>query len=185
MKEPQAGEYWQHKIHTKDRAYFIGRTPEGEMVWQCEGDTIESGNLDWSLWQHLPECDSWEWQPDPYPHYYEALSPSIAYARRDSEDTATLVSKDGREFPDSWYSTTHEGRKRIGLLAAVRGRMKITKEQAEALIDKPQESPKRVPVRLYWYDGNIVGRYAHIQPTDKSFQELFFDGNWFYVEVQP
>jgi hypothetical protein len=49
----------------------------------------------------------------------------------------------------------------------------------------PQESPKRVPVRLYWYDGNIVGRYAHIQPTDKSFHELLFDGNGFYVEVQP
>ena len=51
---------------------------------------------------------------------------------------------------------------------------------------KPSEQPatKRVAVRLYWYDGNIVGRYDHSQPTDQSFQEIHSDGNggWF-VEV--
>ena len=46
---------------------------------------------------------------------------------------------------------------------------------------KPE--PKRAAVRLYWYDGHIVGRYDHSQPTDESFHEIKSDGNggW-YVE---
>jgi len=52
--------------------------------------------------------------------------------------------------------------------------------------DLPKIEPKtkRVPVRLYWYDGNIVGRYDHSQPTDESFNEIKSDGNggW-YVEA--
>jgi len=47
--------------------------------------------------------------------------------------------------------------------------------------DLPDVKPKRIPVRLYWYDGNIVGRYDHSPPTDPSFQELNFDGSGFYV----
>jgi len=42
--------------------------------------------------------------------------------------------------------------------------------------------PKRIPVRLYWYDGKIVGRYDHSPPTDPSFQEIKFDGSGFFVE---
>jgi len=47
--------------------------------------------------------------------------------------------------------------------------------------EKEATQPKRTPVRLYWYDGNIVGRYDHSPPTDQSFQELKFDGSGFYV----
>lgn len=47
--------------------------------------------------------------------------------------------------------------------------------------DLPAAKPKRIPVRLYWYDGNIVGRYDHSPPTDPSFQELLHDANGFYV----
>jgi len=51
--------------------------------------------------------------------------------------------------------------------------------------DLPAKQPatKRVPVRLYWYDGNIVGRYEHSQPTDESFVEIHSDcdGGWYVI----
>lgn len=62
-QSPQPDQYWQHK-KSDDRVYFIGRTPDGEMVWQCEGDNVEIGDLDWSGWEHLAGCDSWEWKSE-------------------------------------------------------------------------------------------------------------------------
>ena len=54
----------------------------------------------------------------------------------------------------------------------------------------PEQPPKpnRIPVRLYWYDGNVVARYGHTPPTDPSFVEIKLDpqmiisGSGFYVE---
>lgn len=48
--------------------------------------------------------------------------------------------------------------------------------------------PNRIPVRLYWYDGNVVARYGHTPPTDPSFIEIKLDSerhisdSGFYVE---
>ena len=49
--------------------------------------------------------------------------------------------------------------------------------------DLPAAKPKRIPVRLYWYDGNIVGRYANAVPTDPSFVEIHSDGEsgWYVI----
>jgi hypothetical protein len=237
VKKPEAGEYWEHET-SGDRVYFIGATPENEMVWQCHGDTIEAGNLDWSDWKHLPDCKGRDWQPEAFPQWWttitgDSLRP-VAYVLRESKDIWALVYKDG---------TRHV----FGvLLWCDSDRTQLTKEQAEAMLDKPnliqsdpeewvdlpqdhslragvdqylnhrgiyetvcgmqgtivqgldskkaqcrrKDLPKiepntnRVAVRLYWYDGNIVGRYDHSQPTDQSFQEIKSDGNggW-YVEV--
>ena len=71
VKKPEAGEYWEHET-SGDRVYFIGATPENEMVWQCHGDTIEAGNLDWPGWHHLPDCTGWDWQPETFPQYWTA-----------------------------------------------------------------------------------------------------------------
>lgn len=56
----------------------------------------------------------------------------------------------------------------------------------------PEQPPKpnRIPVRLYWYDGNVVARYDHSPPTDPSFVEIKFDpqrhisDSGFYVELE-
>ena len=39
----------------------------------------------------------------------------------------------------------------------------------------------RIPIILYWYDGNIVGRYADVLIHDQSFIPIHSDGNggWF------
>lgn len=46
--------------------------------------------------------------------------------------------------------------------------------------DLPVVTP-RIPVTLYWYDGNIVGRYADSPVTDPSFVPIHLDSNglWF------
>ena len=66
QKQPQAGEYWQ-----KDgkRLCVIGTKKNGVPV----GET-ECGNLIPFLpihdWQHLPDCDSFDWQPEVWPKLY-------------------------------------------------------------------------------------------------------------------
>lgn len=48
--------------------------------------------------------------------------------------------------------------------------------------------PNRIPVRLYWYDGNVVARYGHTPPADPSFVEIKLDperhisDSGFYIE---
>lgn len=83
-KKPQAGEWWIHD-DSGEKAYFIGRCPDGIMVWQCEGDDIEHGNLDWSGWHHEPRCTGWEWQPEPQPEWFD-LTPFGEHSLRKGID---------------------------------------------------------------------------------------------------
>jgi hypothetical protein len=164
MKEPQAGEYWQHKTHTKDRAYFIGRTPEGEMVWQCEGDTIESGNLDWSGWQHLPDCDSWDWQPNEYPKYWTTLKPdAYAFVKQTSKNRCVLVLKNGQDDLVEWWTDASQA-----------GRTPLTKEQAEGLIDKPQESPVVDPGEGW----ELLPKGTVLRTGDQVYMKGMTDHSW-------
>lgn len=250
VKKPERDQYWEHE-KSGERVYFIGKTPEGEMVWQCHGDPIEAGNIDWSDWKHLPDCTGWRWQPETFPQWYVCGNSvgwhTTVFVVRDTATTYFCVESDGTEkrSEDFIWSQSFVS---SGLWR------QITKEQAEALLNKPtpvesdpeewveinkiqfgdmiprsgvdvllqdcdsndcandrsfitegtfhighstwkkwkfvcrrrdlpkiEPKTKRVAVRLYWYDGNIVGRYDHSQPTDQSFQEIKSDGNggWF------
>ena len=231
-KQPEAGEYWQHK-HTEKRYYIIGYRPGGTVVVENNDGCLETFFVEWiqQHCEHLPECDSFDWRHGPYPHFYEPLSPSMAYTRRDSETTATIVKKDGEELPDSWYSTTHEGRKRISEAEAlarvkpvevfpqywtavndtafayclrfaadeyrmikldgssgpdcpwfpdsIRDRKQLTKEQAEALLVPPVESPDdwveitdpehvlRFGIDQFVLKGNEYGDWKEYLPLSK------------------
>jgi hypothetical protein len=245
VKKPERDQYWEHE-KSGERVYFIGKTPEGEMVWQCNGDPIGAGNIDWSDWKHLPDCTGWRWQPETFPQWWTTR-------QGDSDNEVAFVTA---EKDKSWrlhYKHGGEYLFTINRFSPI-GRTQITKEQAEALLNKPtpvesdpeewveinkiqfgdmiprsgvdvllrdcdsndcandrsfitegafhighstwnkwkfvcrrcdlpkvEPKTKRVAVRLYWYDGNIVGRYDHSQPTDQSFQEIKSDGNggWF------
>lgn len=90
-KVPEPNQYWEH-VKSQDRAYFIGRTPEGQMVWQIDGDTVEVGNLDWSGWRHIPGCTGWDWEPaDRWPKYYVNRDPGLKWYVR---------AENHRELPD-------------------------------------------------------------------------------------
>lgn len=52
QQQPQPGEIWRH-TETNDECLFIGRCRDGQMVWQCDGDTVETGDLDWTGWERV------------------------------------------------------------------------------------------------------------------------------------
>lgn len=127
---PGPNQYWEH-IKSKDRAYFIGRDPDGRLVWQCEGDCIEVGNLDWSGWRHIPGCTGWDWEPDQveeYPQYWTspAVGSTAAFVKRVSKTECVTVMPSGTYGPMlNWEHSFPEQRTRL------------TEQEALALLDKP------------------------------------------------
>jgi hypothetical protein len=52
QQQPQLGEVWRHKSG-RGECLFIGRSRDGQMVWQCDGDTVEIGDIDWHGWERV------------------------------------------------------------------------------------------------------------------------------------
>ena len=223
-KQPQAGEWWQY---TDVRIYVVGVKRNGHVVCEYRDGSIATlVFMDW--WQHLQDCDSFDWQPEVFTQEeltasYQAIpaadlppveSPYEYRILREDEQT---VATDERMYPDgyrSWTAMTAMDGYESGItVKALRAKfigwhnvvvrrkvvpadvptnqqlfeMIVNLRDQMAAMTKPIEvksQPKRVWVRLYWYDGNIVGRYDHSQPTDPSFREIRHDGYKFYVEVQ-
>ncbi len=178
-QSPQPDQYWQHKT-SGDRAYFIGRTPDGEMVWQCKGDTVEVGDLDWSDWEHLQGCDSWEWKPvaEPavvkYPQWYVPVKSTIshehgvrvAYLRRDSEKTGETFLVNGLSFkfysvgfnPEELYVVTEdEAKSRVNQPVAVKAPSDIMGQSPDDWVPQVTMLPRTGidQVKWTWNDGSI------------------------------
>ena len=65
-KQPQAGEWWQKE---DTRVFIIGTKKNGLTVGETEcGNLIPFMSI--HGWQHLPECDSFKWQPEVWPKLY-------------------------------------------------------------------------------------------------------------------
>lgn len=268
-KQPQAGEWWQKE---DTRVCIVGTRKNGLTVGEMQSGTLIPF-MSIHGWQHLPDCDSFEWQPEVWPQYWTT---------KDTDSMRDVAFIELKQDGD-WVQHYRDGGESLMTVVPFqkKGRTQLTKEQAEALVDKPQTpvvcsmcglspviegtagckdctewaldsvrvpvespddwveitdpghvlrsgidqfvvkgneygdwklyqpmassttyrvkdfrdvrcrrkdlpplpSPKRVPVRLYWYDGNIVGRYDHSQPTDPSFQEIHSngEGRWYVV----
>ena len=113
-KQPQAGEWWQ-----KDgtRVCVIGTKKKNGLTI----GEMQSGNLIPFLpvndWQHLPDCDSFDWQPEVFTQEeltasYQAIpaadlppveSPDEYRILREDEQT---VATDERMYPDGYRSWT-------------------------------------------------------------------------------
>ena len=122
-KQPHAGEYWQ-KEYT--RVCVIGTMKNGLTVGETEFGTLISF-LQIHDWQHLPDCDSFDWQPEVWPQYWTAINDiTFAYCLRYAADKYCMIKRDGSRGPENiWYHVTSEGR------------TQLTKEQAEAFVDCP------------------------------------------------
>lgn len=219
QKQPMAGEWWQ--ADDGSRAYIIGVKRNGEVMFEDENFQHFNGGDDWSDWQHLPDCDSWTWQPEVFPKWYVHKKPELPWClKRPDKSSFVCCSREGQSqrildwndehddivsdgewievteaealarvkpaevWPQYWtksrfsndkvayvelvadsqwivvYTDGHRSRIQNGLFFSV-NRKQLTKEQAEALIDKgnqeaagnPQESPydyviqDRVPMR--------------------------------------
>lgn len=159
VKSPEPGQYWEH-VKSKDRAYFIGRAPDGEMVWQCEGDSVEHGDIDWSDWQHIPGCTGWEWEPETWPKFYVSNIHSFGYYRCDSEYEVLHIAPEGTEKQQSPASTLRN--KAIWT--------EVTEAEAKARVN-PVESPDDwvVQDRVEARPGIDQGWWSHPGPNmDRS-----------------
>ena len=176
-EEPKAGQWW---LHSNGNVMFIafdertiGGTETIPILAYAE-DLENSWHRPGEFVRRLPDDAGFDWKPEPeYPQYWTAYGEQYVYLRRVSCDTHRCVKRDGSESGDcDWHGIPHDGRKQL------------TKQEAEAKLDKPN----RIPVRLYWYDGNVVARYDHTPPTDPSFIEIKLDSerhisdSGFYVE---
>ena len=116
-KQPQAGEWWQQIDGTK--YLCIAKNKHNETIWQVKDSGFRSlvGDYYWKHWQHLPDCDSFDWQPEVFTQEeltasYQAIpaadlppveSPDEYRILREDEQT---VATDERMYPDGYRSWT-------------------------------------------------------------------------------
>lgn len=98
---PKSGQWWQSIYGT--RVYIIGVKLNGDVMYQAKNLAGYNGGSDWDDWQHLPDCDSFDWSPwtlEVWPKYYlpTMCSFSRAFYRRDSETETVGVGHTGTEF---------------------------------------------------------------------------------------
>lgn len=84
QKKPQAGEWWIND-DSGLKVYFIGKCPEGILVWKIKHGDVAYADLDWSGWHHEPRCTGWEWQPEPEPKWFD-LTAMDGHVLRDEID---------------------------------------------------------------------------------------------------
>ena len=128
QKQPQAGEWWQ-----KDgtRVCVVGTKKNGLTVGEMQSGTLIPF-MSIHDWQHLPDCDSFEWQPEVFPQYWTAKQTDS------NRDAAFVELKQGGD----WVQHYRDGGEYLITVVPFHkgGRTQLTKEQAEAL-QSPQESP--------------------------------------------
>jgi hypothetical protein len=110
------------------RCLVIGIARDNAPVVEYADTTIRRIS-NWSVWTLLPaECDSFDWQPETFPQWYEAqhaVSGTVA-AERISATEVIIHKQDGRKIKRKW-------------LPSDKSRNRITDAQALALLDKPAE----------------------------------------------
>lgn len=129
-KKPLAGEWWEKE---GVRLLVVGTKRSGITVGEHECGSIDLFHHQHD-WQHLPDCTGWDWQPETFPQYWSTFGgiASVAYVEQVSKKEFREVLKDGTVNPIA----------RNGSYSAD-GRKRLTREQAEALVRKPEpvESP--------------------------------------------
>ena len=129
QKQPQAGEWWQKE---DTRVFIIGVKKNGLIVGETECGTLIPF-MPIHGWQHLPDCDSWTWRPEVWPQYW-----TTKYTDSNRDVAFVELKQDG-----DWIQHYRDGGEYLMTVVPLqkKGRTQLTKEQAEAMLDKPQESP--------------------------------------------
>lgn len=190
VKKPMAGEWWKYDDvdGTKFRLYVVGPLRTINQRFMCEDSSgaIEMYDIDPMKWNHLPDCDSFEWNPEVFPQYWTTLD-------RESNlpsATAFVIRKNKVDWNIVWKNGDH------GICMGVvskwnpSGRTQLTKEQAEALL-LPKESPDdwvvqdRVPARAgidqraYYHsgDGANISEYSWADAGDMAWHSMPMHGH--------
>ena len=134
-EEPKAGQWW---LHSNGNVMFIafdertiGGTETIPILAYAE-DLEKSWHRPGEFVRRLPDDAGFDWKPEPeYPQYWTAYGEQYVYLRRVSCDTHRCVKRDGSESGDcDWHGIPHDGRKQL------------TKQEAEAKLDKPKSIPE-------------------------------------------
>ena len=149
-KKPQSGEWWKD-LRDNQIVNVVIVTAIDELCVREKGGRLGVWRLaQFALnYEHLPDCDSFDWQPETFPQYWTTIDCKKdpgAYVIRTSTDQFRIINKDGstQKHIVSWYPEDSKDRTRI------------TQAEAESLVKKPEpvESPDdwvtqdRVPARV-------------------------------------
>ena len=207
QKQPQAGEWWQ-KDDT--RVCIVGTKKNGLTVGEMQSGTLIPF-LPVHGWQHLPYCDSFEWQPVEF-CVMCGVNPVIPGTAgcKDCTEFALDAVRVPVESPDDWV-TQDRVPPRHGIdqvqwsdwgssrwIDAASGWQPTEihgyrDEDDDTVLHvrcrrkelPPLPSPKRVSVRLIGRRSGDVRWQELDELCDAHDREIKHDGYKFYVEVQP
>ena len=147
-KKPQAGEFWGW---AGCRLRIIGTRSNGVIVAEHECGSLEFG-CTFGEMKHLPDCDSFDWQPETFPQWY-AKSCGGPYADcdhiiRTSKTTLCGVLADGIKTKEVPWEKYHEE-------FVIEGSwVPLTQAEAEARLKKPE--PVGSPDDWVEFDGRLI-----------------------------
>lgn len=213
--QPKDKQWWRDA--EDEILYVVGRTPTEEVICVDANNTIFlfDDMPSWEHWKRLPDDAGFDWKPEPEIVFdpkkftsdwgpFEKPSPDrwfiwsdnrypIAFVKHDDGKVQNLNVDLVLKQSDDWHHGYEEQLTNGELV-------EVTEFSAKAFLKQPRSAsqipkheppkPNRIPVRQYWYDGNVVARYGHTPPTDPSFIEIKLDpemiisGSGFYVEGQ-
>ena len=165
--QPQPGQYW--GVRQSPAVRIIGFDGDECIVRHRDGrlTTLAKGN--WQRadgdWQHLPDCDSFDWVPEVWPKYVFCDKwnlNEVAYLRRDSPDMTTYVKVDGTEERYSHQALVAE-RTQSGdwtYITEAEAKARINPPQPpdpgegwrliDKSVDEPQEGDEQLLIRGQW-----------------------------------
>lgn len=150
-KKPQAGEFWE----LNERVKIVGPLSDGATVGETSSGSIRTFKHE-NGWTHLPDCDSFDWQPETFPQWYvcgNSIGWGItAYVVRDSPNTYFCVETNGNEVRNSEYVFEQ------GLVNSGHWK-KVTQAEAESRVKKPD--PVESPDDWVEFDGWLVAFPRH------------------------
>ncbi len=165
-EEPKSGQWWL----SDDGKVMLIAFDERTIGSECSCPIIAYIKPDCGMWyavkrfvRRLPDDAGFDWKP--------AQIPEIEF------DPKTFTS-DWGPFPEQ-----PSNQQLFEMIANLRDQMDRMNKKTS-----PEVHANRIPVRLYWYDGNVVARYGYTPPTDPSFVEIKLDpqlnitSSGFYIE---
>lgn len=211
-EEPKAGQWW---LRDDERVMLIA-FDERTIGNECSCPIIAYRTPSCGKWygvnrfvRRLPDDAGFDWKPEPeivFPQYCipgeggikTCHNKQVAFWKFDDNENGRTFHTDGTWFPFGSGNFKDDKKRAVTQEEAL---ARITSIDVFSLMFDPKTftsdwgpfpeqppKPNRIPVRLYWYDGNVVARYGHTPPTDPSFVEIKLDpqrhisDSGFYVE---
>ena len=185
-KKPQPGEWWQgDTTQLSKRAFICGHDRDGCVIWQTSQNSgLKRTTLSVFLesHKHLPDCDSFEWQPETFP---QCIVPDTGllfggmdhyYIRRTSATQYEYVHATHVELSHCHWGASESKAIDLGVWQVV------TQLEAESRVSraKPVESPDdwvtqdRVPAReaidqrRFLYPCGMIGEWQAVGKYSKG-----------------